>query len=325
MPQSKSDIIQKLLDHIPKELKPVQYLVDLLDISNESVYRRMKGEVSFSFDEIIKLSHELGFSVDELISEDGGIASFELLANSTTSYSDTFLNILKLVKEHLNEVAVSGDTETINAWNHLPPIFLVKCDHLFKFRYFKWLHQGADIPSNRMYSDVIVPSEILSLKEQLISDIKTSRNVISVMGPSIFLNLIKEIQYYYIRKLITDEEKAVLKEDLYKMIDIIEKLVQDGKFNEEGKISYYLSSLEIDTNTIYVQYDTKEVCIFWVVSMPPIFISNKEVCTVQKKWLESLMKYSTLITSSNELMQSEFFRKQREYVKNMDNITFPYR
>lgn len=323
MLKSKEDIIQKILNYIPKELKPVQYLVDLLDISNESVYRRMKGEVSFSFDEIIKLSHELGFSVDELISEDGTIASFELLANGTTSRSDTFLNILKLVKEHLNEVALADSTETINAWNHLPPMFLVKCDHLFKFRYFKWLHQGGEIPSNTMYSDIIVPSEILSLKEQLISDIKTSRNVISIIGPNIFLNLIKEIQYYSIRRLITDQEKADLKEDLLKMIDIIEKLVQDGEFNEAGKISYYLSALDIETNNIHVQYDDKEVCIFWVVSVPPVFISNKEACLIQKKWLESLKRYSTLITSSNELMQSEFFRAQREFVENMDSITFP--
>lgn len=48
---------------------PTNQLVELLDIDKVAVYRRLRGEVPFSFREIALLSQELGISLDALITQ----------------------------------------------------------------------------------------------------------------------------------------------------------------------------------------------------------------------------------------------------------------
>ena len=59
-----SVLIAIVLDKIPTTIKPVSYLMELLNLSRESAYRRLRGEISFSFEETAKLSTALDFSVD---------------------------------------------------------------------------------------------------------------------------------------------------------------------------------------------------------------------------------------------------------------------
>lgn len=54
---NKDDISQKLISRIlisiPDNINPVLYLMDLLDLSRESAYRRIRGEIPFTFWEIL--------------------------------------------------------------------------------------------------------------------------------------------------------------------------------------------------------------------------------------------------------------------------------
>ena len=60
-------VINKILAQIPPSMKPVDYISDILDIGKESAYRRLRGEMSFTLDEVIKLSVELRVSLDEIV------------------------------------------------------------------------------------------------------------------------------------------------------------------------------------------------------------------------------------------------------------------
>jgi hypothetical protein len=51
---------------IPKSIKPRDYLMKKLSISKESAYRRMRNKVPFTFEEVVTISLDLGFSLDEI-------------------------------------------------------------------------------------------------------------------------------------------------------------------------------------------------------------------------------------------------------------------
>jgi hypothetical protein len=57
----KDALTTKILDSIPKNIKPIEYLIKILDISKESAYRRLRGEIPFTFEEMSKLSLDLDF------------------------------------------------------------------------------------------------------------------------------------------------------------------------------------------------------------------------------------------------------------------------
>jgi hypothetical protein len=59
--------------------------------------------------------------------------------------------------------------------------------------------------------------------------------------------------------------------------------------------------------------------IFWIFSINPVNIFSPELCKLQKKWLLSLKRQSTLISQSNEILQNDFFDSQRAFLNN--NLT----
>jgi hypothetical protein len=153
------------------------------------------------------------------------------------------------------------------------------------------------------------------LRKKLFANLKISSATI-IFSPHIYLSTIKDIQYFYRRKLLTGEDLALLYKDILDLVDFVEKITQIGFPNSNTQIDFYLSQLFIHSDTMYLQYEDLSETHYWIYTASPIIIRNPEICGMQKKWLQSLKKQSTFITLSNDILQTEFFDKQREYVDN---------
>jgi hypothetical protein len=309
-------LITTVLDNIPKSIKPVSYLMDALQLSRESVYRRIRGEIPFSIEETALLSIKLGFSADEILGgSKKGRAFFDLLSIKTAESSEAFLVMLRKYYEHIEGVINAEDGRSIMALNRLPPAFHVFFDNLFRFIYYKWLHQNDEITSKQHFLNVAIPPELALLQEKIQGGLRRISNISLIFDPNVFLSIIRDIQYFYQRKLVSSEELDLLKEDMFKLIDFYEEIAKTGMLDFSSKINIYLSPLYINANTCYMSLDqnTSE-SIFWILTVNPMFVNNPEVCTMHKKWLSSLQRQSILITLSNEILQTEFFDKQRKYI-----------
>ena len=54
-------------ERIPKGQNLANSLADILYMGKEAVYRRLRGEVAFTIDEVALLSKKLGISIDQII------------------------------------------------------------------------------------------------------------------------------------------------------------------------------------------------------------------------------------------------------------------
>ena len=52
---------------IHKDDKLVEVLMDVLSLGKEAVYRRLRGEVPYTFDDIMKISVRYTISLDEIV------------------------------------------------------------------------------------------------------------------------------------------------------------------------------------------------------------------------------------------------------------------
>jgi hypothetical protein len=309
-------IVNTVLQSVPKGIKPVSYLKDLLNLSRESVYRRIRREIPFSTDEIAALSLALGFSIDEIIK--GGKKErmfFDL--HFSPDFSETYIWLFKEYDTYLQNLLTAQESQVLIALNHIPPLFSVFFDNLFKFYYYKWLNENMEEPGNHSFSNLPVPNKLTCLQEKTLISCKKISNVIMILSPYVFFNLIKDIQYYCRRKLLTGEELELLKSDILNLIDLMEKIAKNGSFNLGARIDFYLSTLNIHSNSAYFQFDEVRETHFWIYSSNPMILRNSEICDMQKKWIYSMKKHSILITESNEILQIEFFNKQRKYVKEL--------
>ena len=306
-------LVATILKNISENKKPVTYLVNSLNISRESAYRRMRGDIPFTVQELVTLAADLEFSIDNIFEQERQNRSFYDYSRADKNSSDFFVLMLKKYSEFLEKLSFSKKLETIMAFNSFPPPFYAGFPNLFKFAYYKWLYQDKEIAKNESYSDLVLPEAVFSFQRKMRGNLIQGKNVIFILDTNIFLNLIKEIQYFYNRKLLTNGELVMIKEDTTRLIEQYEELTQTGSFGA-AKIQLYLSSLCVSSNTIYHNVDDRVEPLFWLFTINPVIIQNNGFVTMQKKWLNSLKRQSALITQSNEIMQAEFFFKQREYV-----------
>lgn len=314
------NIIDKILAKIPQHLNPVEFLHDILNISKESVYRRLRGDVAFTFEEVINLSSKLSFSLDEIVfsDEDHDLlqrpVAFQFRSNKMFDPQKTITEILSSFIRNQERVKEAKNAEVLVAANQLMVLTSAYYDYLFKFHYYKWIHQTQQMSLNFSFGDVVFSDEINDLRNKL--KMYESRGEHTYILDHHFLkNTLKEVQYYYRRKLISEDDVVLLQKDFHSFIDLMEYKVKFKPKTADHTNYIYLSALKIDSNGLYCQTDGKETLDLWISFGTSIRTENPEICKTYKSWFNSLKKYSSLITGCNEILQSNFFDKQRSYVE----------
>ena len=62
-----NELITAMKDRLPPGQNLANFLTDTLCIGREAVYRRLRGEVAFTIDEVAQISCKLGVSIDQII------------------------------------------------------------------------------------------------------------------------------------------------------------------------------------------------------------------------------------------------------------------
>ena len=159
-------LITEIIKRIPPEVKIIDYLKEILNISKESLYRRVRGELPFTFEEISRLSLELNFSVDKIIRQNTiDHMYFNIQAEESADPSKVFFLMLNKYYTDILKVLDSKDSEVIIVLNQLWPIFTLFFDPLFKFSYYKWLYSNRNHSLRYRLSEVQIPQEIHRNKE----------------------------------------------------------------------------------------------------------------------------------------------------------------
>ncbi|GHT72602.1 hypothetical protein AGMMS50262_01780 [Bacteroidia bacterium] len=311
-------IVDYVLKNTPDNVMPVSSIMEILGLSKETAYRRLRQEIPFTFDEVSKLALALHFSIDELIEgSKKETFSFDLQSKIVSPAANAYFSQFQEYNNYLEKLVTAKHAEILITLNEFPPVFFVLSDQLFKFCYFQWLHSHSEKPVLYSFSDLTLNPQLLALKEEILTNITKMDNVSVIMSSYVYLRTIKSIQYYYQCKLITADELLLLKQDMLDFINLLAKLAKTGYVNDETKvgIDIYLSPLNINSNILYLEYDKMRETHFWIYPMNPFIIRNPEICSIQKKWCQSLKKQSMFITLSGEIFQAEFNEKQRVYAE----------
>lgn len=311
-------VLEKIQHLIPKNLKPVTFFMDVLNLGKESAYRRLRGEKTLSFEEVHKLSLELNFSMDEITGNNKSDAIMFTHINTPGNTPDkNLLDFFRYYEMYLNRLNKTENAEIICTMNHLLITMLVGYDDLFKFIYYRWMHQMTEAPLNFLYSDLVIPAEIKELCNRIVVLHRGIRKLSFIIDNSLNLNLIKEMQYFYVRGLLNEAELNILKEQYLSYLDDTETTVKKGIDLHGTLFEIYLSVLTVNSTTSYAAWDTHEESAFWHHYGYPIFTRNRSITSKHRLWIDSLKKYSSLISQSNELLQADFFNRQRSFVNDM--------
>jgi len=312
------NLIAIIRDTVPDGTNLTNYLSDMLNIGRESVYRRLRGEINFTFEEIAILSRELNFSLDNLIGiKKDSNALFNIHMLQKIDYFDIYVNKMLEYGKLFRETSAQMQTRARISANTIPYFFHISYEALSKLRIYKWLYQNQKIKPGDKYADFILPQKVLEAHQSFHKDIQTVRNITIIMDNNVFWSVTKEIEYFLKRNLLSDDDLIVLKKELHRMVDIIEKMAIDGLCGNGVKVEMYISAVDLEASYLHYEYGDNQFAQVRVYSISAIDSFDKGICEIHKKWMESQKRYSVLISESGEMQRFEYMNKQREYIENI--------
>jgi hypothetical protein len=265
-------------------------------------------------DEMETLSQELGFSIDELLGQSvERRVLFELGGTYTNSAEETFINMYRLLYDSTAFSAITPRKEIIASLNKLYPVFHPGEGPLFKFFYYEWMHQIQETPVTARYADVTIPQKVFDMHSRVRWDLMYGSNLTLITERDMVVNTLRKLDYLYRLDFLTREEATAIKEDLADTIDSLETLMASGS-HKGGTFNFYLSEFDITQNSIYINADENVSSFFWVDPANMAVTIDENMCRFHRRWLNSLKKYSSSISSSNQALRSEFFANQRKFL-----------
>lgn len=311
-------LIEAMKEKIPDGINLANTLMDILYIGKEAVYRRMRGEVPFTFNEAIIISRELGVSLDHIASSSAqGNAMFNLNiihhANPIKSYYTIIDHYVKIFRAFRDNPAAELST----ASNIIPQTFYLKYDNLSRFRLFMWMYQHEKVNCIKKFSELKLSDELINAQNDFIYETQRIHTTNYIWDSMMFFSLVNNIKYFVSIHLISEEELSCLKQELLDLLDKLEEVATKGKFNTGKDVHIYISNISFEATYSYFEANNIQLSLIRVYAINSLTSMDKDFCDLQKEWLLSLKKFSTLISESGEMQRILFFKEQREIVNSL--------
>lgn len=129
---------------IPPNLSFVDEIAEVLNISNDSAYRRIRGEKEVTFDEIQKLSERFKISVDKILNLKNGSLNFSghFIQHDTFN----FLNYLDDIYANLAYIESRCEKEIYYFSKDIPIFYYYMFPELAAFKIFVWARTLLEFP-----------------------------------------------------------------------------------------------------------------------------------------------------------------------------------
>jgi hypothetical protein len=311
-------LIDKIYKKFQKKAQMTQALVDLLGLEREAVYRRLRKDVFFSADEIMKIASTWNISLDEITNINSEQFSFQMRQVNYINPSKEEQVFLQGVISSINSLQNVPDSEFLYTCNKLPRLLLSGFEHLNHFYLFKWKYLYGGENETIAFSDVIISEEKKKISADYFKAIKNVPNTNIIFDRKIFEYLISDIQYFSSIYLIKDTEKELIKNDLYNLLDYLLEVANKGYYPEtHNKVNIYISQLNVETNYCYTFSPETSLCFVIVFEKNEIYSVNTEMVSNFIAWMQLQKKTSTQISEVDERSRVEFFTKQRQIIDSL--------
>ena len=305
---------------IPQKTMVVNILADLLCISKEAVYRRLKGEVPFTFFEAITISRHFGISLDNLDMVSSPISKpFKLKLIEYINPVESDFALMKEMTNLMKSFKNTPDPEAAEITNILPQPLYLPYKNITRFYLFKWKYQ-SNLNKAMPYKDIILVDKLQKIQEEYVKWARRLR-ASYIFDHLLFEYLVADIRYFYYAGLITLEEISQIKQDLLKILDEIDELSRTGFFKKTGKkVQIYISYVNVDTNYIYVAAEDFHLTIIKAFILNGIATTDKQVFEELKRRTQSMKRQSTLITGSGEKERVRFLEEQHKVIGSLSQL-----
>ncbi len=314
------ELIRIIKEKTPEGTNPVDLLYEVIPIKKESLYRRLRGEVSFTLEEVLQIAVKLQISLDELLSyKPKGIYKINMIKVDDENMISGYFTILEQLLTNLRYIGIQSNSMYYCANNTLPLSQTYTYPTLSKFRIFTHNYQFRKDTLPKKMSEIIISPEVRKMEEIYISELQHIPTT-CIWTNNIFLPIVTEIQYFSEMGVLSKEDIISLKEEMYDLLSNLENNTSRGETSFGSPFFVYLSNNYFENNCLYIETPTFKSTSIKVFGFNIFSSTEVELCDNMKRWITSLIRYSVPISKSGIVERVQFFKRQREFIDSLDKL-----
>jgi hypothetical protein len=317
-PSTRSESIQSIfLAQIKTRLREnmvfVDELAELLNVSRDSAYRRIRGETDLSLDEVKKLYDQYGVSLDAIISPSSNMVLFQHQALDVNYTLDEWLNSLI---QNLELAKSSPEMELIIAAKDIPIFHYFQLPELAAFKLFVWSKSVLKDPrfENSSYQPSSILKEVLATASkawQLYASIPS----IEIWSDEAINGTLKQIEFYHeCGFFVSTDQAGHICDLLIEFNNQIRAEASEGKKAEGGRFTLYQNEILILDNTIFAKINNELVVFVNYNTLDLLTTRQNSFCEKTEAYMNNLIRNSALISSTAEKERNKFFGRIEERI-----------
>lgn len=292
----------------------IDYVSTILSIGKSAAIRRLNKEVLFSYGEAVLLAQELNISLDSLSVSNN--IYMNLAFRGTEADPIAFSrHVLEKQLDLYEGIEDINQTELNVACNIIPYSCVLKYDNLYKFYIYKKYFQNITSVTIKTFSESTIPPSHKALCRRLEARMHALNSTTIIFDKHIILEIVDDILYFKELELLSDEDLKLLKTDLIEFIKELEILCSTGKNKLGNKINIYISDISLDASYAYIDTKSSKYAQMQLHTLNIMISENPLFITMQEEWINSVKKYSTLISKGGSVEKKIFFDKQKQYCR----------
>lgn len=313
-----TDFLEQIRQRLPPNLSLADELAEVLSLSRDSAYRRIRGETILSLDEVKTLCVHYGVSLDALLSPASEMVSFRHQPVDHVVF--TFEHWLKSILGKLEMISgfPDHDREIVYYAKDMPVFYYFSEPELSAFKMFFWMKTALNYPQyqKEKFRVDLVPKDYLAIANRVWN--RYAELASTELWSDETLNVtLKQIEYYWDCGFFENPRDAELLLDQFShVVENVRKWAASGfKGTETGKINLYKNEVLIAENTILFKMGDRRV-IFLTHNIADVLATSHELfCRHTENFINNLINKAILISTTGEKDRSRFFNQMDEKVR----------
>jgi len=308
-------LFQRIKEKLPVETSLADVVSELLHVSNDSAYRRIRGETPLVLEEAKLLCEAFNLSLDQALNSKENSVVFTAFSVNNDQY--TFKSYLKDILHNLKLVSSFGQKELIYLTKDFSIFHNFLSRPLFAFRYFFWMKSIMQHPDFVLlkFSMDILSKDIEDIGEQIIRTYNAIPST-EIWNTECVNSTISQIEYYreagYFSST-SDIEKIY--SSLRNVIEHLRTQADTGcKFYpgenpdyQKSNFQFYYNRVVLGDNTIMTIVNGKKVLYLNYAVLNYLVTQDETFCNDVYSKLQNLMRRATILSNVSEKQRNIFF------------------
>lgn len=307
-------LVAIIKEQVPQNVSLPIELSQILDISADSAYRRLRCETAFSLDETVVVCRHFEVPLESLNELVASIVSFRF--NPLGKDREEFLGYLKNFLGQISMIAHFEEKSVFYAAEDIPLFHLYAHPRLTAFKFFYWQKTILNHESlqNQKFNESIGDQEMIEMAKKaalIYADVPSTE----IWTEETISSTLKQIKFYWEAGMFDGQEQAILLlnevrellKNLHRQCDLGLKIKPGGTVTSTPFVCYH-SDLMIGNNCVLVKTNEKTTSFLGYNTFNFMSTGNRNFNNQNQQWMENLISKSTQISSSAEKLRNQFFK-----------------